>query len=714
MHFLAGFNLVLLLVFSALALGAFAFGLGAIVGRVRAGGPDITRTDRPWLRLATTLGTILSHSTFRRRPFVRAAHWLVMLSFPALFATLITGFGQAVNPQWTLGGFLSSRAWMVFTNFWAWAGVLGIVALTGVRLLSGRGGAETAEQRTGGPSHPPARFRGSNAGQAYFVEAVIFVVCAAVLLLHYGAGARAALSGTGDAADYGWLAPAFTEIIFKPIFSSLNALDTFLMLISALKVAVSMLWLVVVGLTPTMGVAWHRFLAVFNLYFRDDPRGGKPVGYYPPLFLGKGDGRQLTTDLLADPQSLGDSPQLGAVTPRDFSWKSLLDVASCTECGRCQEVCPAWATGKELSPKTLVMTIRDTPLDEPIIGSRFPAQALWQCTNCAACMQACPVDIDHVSLVTQLRRGQVLTAGQLPRDYTKVLRKVQSKGNPWGAAGRARLDWATDLDFEVPVVGRDLPDAASVDYLLWVGAAGSFDPDSRRTTAAVARLLHMAGASFAVLGQGEVPTGELARQLGDEVSFLSQAQAAIEVLRQAQPQAIICTSPHVFNIFTHDYQRLGADFTVLHHTQVLNQLVRQGRLVLSTPRNATGRRPLITFQDPCFLARHGGQVKPARELLSQVGQVVEMPRSAKSGMCCGGGGGGAFVEENQGVRISNARAQEAAATGARFLATACPYCHLMLEAGMSSVETGQRLEVRDVAQLMLEVAQPGKIVDANL
>lgn len=729
MPLLSFINLLALLALSSAGIGAFLAGISQIYRRVRAGQADPGRTGQVGRRLWGTVTRVLSHRAFRAKPAVLVAHWLVMVSFPLLLLTLVTGYGQALSPAWELPILGHNPWWYGFTNLVALLGLGGIIYLFALRLKSGGGKDESPDNRRGEAGQPPARFRGSSRWQAFFVESVIFIVCACVLTLH-GAGAlRVALGQTPLGAPINMQAAGDFDAISRAVGAALGALvgsgagareasEILIMEISMLKVAVSMIWLLTVGIVPTMGIAWHRFLALFTVYFRRDltpySADNKALGELPPLRLGGGDGRELTAELLSQPESLsgpqGQAPILGALTARDLTWKNLLDAATCTECGRCAEACPAWATGKVLSPKELIMGVRDAALDTPLIREEngrgvIDPQAVWDCTNCGACVAACPVDIEHLSILSALRRGSVLTQGTVPAPYTKVLRKVQSKGNAWGVAPKKRLDWAADLDFEIPVVGVDIVDASEVDYLFWVGSAGSFDADSQRTTRAVAELLHRAGVSFAVLGVGEPPTGDLARRLGDEALYLQQSAAAIEILRAARPQRILCTSPHVFNVIAREYRQQGANFSVWHHTQVLNSLVRQGRLRLGPIAPGAQGRPLITFHDPCFLGRHNGEFEAPRELLSHVGDLVEMPRNRKLSMCCGAGGGHAFVEDSQGVRISAARAAEAAATGARFIATACPYCHLMLESALPETGEGTRPVVRDVAQLLLEAAR---------
>lgn len=683
--------LIVLLAASAVALGAFWAGISAIVRQVRGGETTFPSRARPvGRRTWAVIKRVLGHTSFRKRPGVRAAHWLVMLSFPLLFFTLVASYGYVISPDFRLP--FAGAAWWNLTNeVAAWGGFLGIVTLIFVRAGS-RGAGPDPGERQGRADARPARFVGSNRAWAYFVEAVIVIVCWAVIMLQ-------ALEP--DVAHL-WVTARLGDLLAG---LSAGAREALTLGLSLVKVLVSLVWMAVVGVTPRMGIAWHRFLGLVTLYTAANP-GGKSLGALEPLHVGGGDGRVFDMGLLEDPTSLGDAPVLGAGTKAELTWKNRLDVLTCSECGRCQEVCPAWATGKVLSPKAMVTAIRDADEDTPLVGGVISAQALWDCTNCGACVAACPLDIELLSLVSAMRRHQVLSAGKLPREASQAIRKISASGNAWGSPASKRTEWTQGLDFKVPVIGTDIPDATSVDYLLWVGSMGAFDPDSARTTAAVAELLHRAGVSFAILGDAETSSGEYARRVGDEALYLADASAAIELLRGVKAERILVTSPHVFNVFANEFRQLGAEFRVEHHTQVFNRLLREGRLRTAPPPVKPGQpRPLITYHDPCFLGRHNGEYDAPREILGQIGQVVEMPRNREQAMCCGAGGGHAFMEDAGGVRISAARAQEAAETGARFVATACPGCHIMLESSMPERPDGSKPIVRDVAQLLLEAVR---------
>ncbi|MGH3708771.1 MAG: (Fe-S)-binding protein [Pseudonocardiaceae bacterium] len=438
----------------------------------------------------------------------------------------------------------------------------------------------------------------------------------------------------------------------------------------------------------------------------------------------------------------------------DFTWKGMLDFATCTECGRCQSQCPAWNTGKPLSPKLVIMDLRDhlfakapyligdqqIPEDvdvlalaadnghvpesgfgrvsgsgpeqaaRPLVGTAevggvIDPDVLWSCTTCGACVEQCPVDIEHVDHIVDMRRYQVLIESEFPTELGTLFRNLENKGNPWGQNQSARMDWAKGLEFEVPQLTEEtLPD--EVEYLFWIGCAGAYDDHARRTVRATAELLHVAGVNYVVLGDGETCTGDPARRSGNEFVFQMLAQQNVEVLntvfegREPGRRKIVTTCPHCFNTLGREYPQLAGHYEVVHHTQLLNQLVREGKLV------PTVGGPTVTYHDPCYLGRHNEVYSPPRELIGASGvQLTEMPRHAERSMCCGAGGARMWMEERIGKRVNLDRVDEAIATGTSAIATACPFCRVMLTDGLTTRQAehtaAQTTEVLDVAQLLL-------------
>jgi Fe-S oxidoreductase len=706
----------------ALALVARA-SLG-IVHVLGVGQPLVGRRDRPARRWLGMLRETLGHTRLLRKKVVGAAHFSVFVGFGFLFFILVTAYGQVVsrNPDFALP--VIGR-WVVFeflTEVIAWATVVGIGILIGVR-LSGRPG-----RRPGQRDARSSRFYGSRMWQGYYVEATVLAVAVCILTLRALEYASAAAPGRPPAAGHflltGWLGRLLDG-------SSPTALANAILVVAAVKILVSMAWFAVIAGNLTMGVAWHRFTAFPNIWFRRFADGRPALGALVPVYSG---GAEVD---FTDP---GDDDLFGIGRIEDFSWKGLLDFSTCTECGRCQDACPAWVTGKPLSPKLVVLGLREhayaaapsllrTDADgratlspellgeagRPLVGGAdvngvLDPDVLWSCTNCGACVQECPVDIEHVDHIVNMRRHQVLVESEFPEEFNGLFRGLENNGNPWNSPASGRLDWARGLSFDVPVVGgpapTDVADLGAVEYLFWVGCAGAFDDRAKRTTRAVAELLHVAGVGFAVLGQAESCSGDPARRAGNEFVYRMLAEANIEVLRDAGASKVIASCAHCFNTLKNEYAQLGLELEVLHHTQVLNRLVRDGAL---RPVGTEAAARTITYHDPCFLGRHNQVYSPPRELLGALPglHLAEMPRHGDKSFCCGAGGAQMWKEESLGTRVNAERTREAVATGATTIATGCPFCKTMLGDGVNAAGADAAgVDVADVAQLLWDRIGP--------
>jgi Fe-S oxidoreductase len=466
----------------------------------------------------------------------------------------------------------------------------------------------------------------------------------------------------------------------------------------------------------------HIFLAPLNVAFSRRPRalgpllpvysGGKPVDFEDP----------------------GEDDKIGRGAIEDFTWKGMLDFGTCTECGRCQSQCPAWNTEKPLSPKLLIMSLRDHALAKapyllasseeqrallskdvlaeaarPLVGTAeaggvIDPDVLWSCVTCGACVEQCPVDIEHVDHIVDMRRYQVLIESEFPKEAHTLLRNLERAGDPWGRGAKARLEWMQGLPFPVRVLGdggeERLPD--DVEYLLWVGCAGSLDDNAKRTTRALAELLDEAGVEFMVLGGAETCTGDAARRLGQEFLFQELAKQNVETLNAAGAKKIVVTCAHCFNALANEYPQLGGTYEVVHHTQLLAKLVADGRLVPAHPVDTA-----VTYHDPCYLGRHNRVFSPPREILGSVPGVrlKEMPRNRETSFCCGAGGARMWMEESIGTRINETRTDEALSTGAELVTAACPYCIVMLTDGVATRKqqgkAGEEVRVTDVSEVLL-------------
>jgi Fe-S oxidoreductase len=347
----------------------------------------------------------------------------------------------------------------------------------------------------------------------------------------------------------------------------------------------------------------------------------------------------------------------------------------------------------------------------PTGGAVIDPEVLWSCTTCGACVQQCPVDIEHVDHIVDMRRYQVLIESSFPAELNALFKGLESKGNPWNQSPSARLDWTKGLDFEVKVVGEDVADLSEVEWLFWVGCAGAYEDRAKATTRAVAELLHTAGVSFAVLGNGETCSGDPARRAGNEFVFQQLAMENAETFTETGATKVVATCAHCLNTLKNEYPAFGAQLEVVHHTQLLNRLVRDGKL---TPvPDGTGPRRTITYHDPCYLGRHNQVYAPPRELLGVIpsAELREMPRNSERSFCCGGGGARLWMQERTGERINLNRTTEAVDTGADQIATGCPFCRVMLSDGLTvkQAEGSARneVEVLDVAQLLLASVKAG-------
>ena len=676
---------------------------------IAAGQPAPGRTNRPVRRGVQVLKEVFFHTELMRRPAIAVAHWFVMVGFLIGSLVWFEAYIQTFNPA---GGWPLLSQWSLYhfaEEVLAIGTVLGIGFLFAIRLSTGM------RERL-------SRFYGSNALSAFFVEGVIFLEGAGMLLVK-----------AGKIATYGHASP-WADFLTQYLARFLPASPIMVSAFALFKLLVGMVWLVVVARNLTWGVAWHRFLAFFNIFFQRNPDGAPALGKVLPLYDGT---TELTIDTIEEDSSLGTGHL------QDASWKMLLDAATCTECGRCQTQCPSWNTGKPLSPKLFVTDIRDAAvanasyLQDPdtfatdttyldvdllkLVGKSnvIHPDVLWSCTNCGACVEQCPVDIEHIDHVVNMRRFQVLAESDFPSELVGMFKNLEVKGNPWGRNNAERASWITEArrdGIEVPVFGEDAKSFDDIEYLFWVGCAGAFDDDGRRTTRAVVELLHTAGVKFAVLSKAERCTGDPARRAGNEFLFQQLALENIDTLNgvfSGVPKGqrkIITTCPHCFNTFRNEYPDFDGYFDVFHHTQLLNRLVRD-KLLTPIPRGPKDRKP-ITYHDPCFLGRHNKVFDPPRELLGATGaDLVEMPRNRNEGFCCGAGGARMFMEENLGTRINENRAAEAVATGAAEIAVGCPFCNTMMVSGVKAVaDATPAPAVRDVAQMLRDSV----LVDGHL
>ncbi|GAA0608832.1 (Fe-S)-binding protein [Kutzneria viridogrisea] len=692
-------RLIIGLLITAVGLAVAGRRVVWLIRLISSGQPANGRLDGIGTRLLAQVREVFGQRKLLKWSIPGIAHFFTFWGFVFLLFTILEAWGALFERDFAVW-WIGCEPWLGFAeDFFAVAVLLAIVTFAVLRLRD----SAARKQRA-------SRFYGSHTGAAWLVLAMISAVVLTLLLY------RAAQVNTGyfPFGDSGW--PFASWLLAQPLAGLGTAVNGVLETVFLLaNIAVIMGFLVFVVHSKHL----HIFLAPLNVSTKRLPdalgpllpveSGGKPVDFSDP----------------------GEDDLFGRGKVEDFTWKGMLDFATCTECGRCQSQCPAWNTGKPLSPKLVVMDLRDHLFSRapyllggtengqeppPLVGTAeaggvIDPDVLWSCTTCGACVEQCPVDIEHVDHIVDMRRYQVMIESAFPTELGAMFRGLENKGNPWGQNNSERLDWARDLDFEVPVVDGQLGE--DVEYLFWVGCAGAFDDEAKKTVRATAELLHIAGVDYAVLGTRERCTGDPARRSGNEFLFQLLAGETVDLLngtfgdREPARRKIVTTCPHCMNTLGREYPQLDGNYEVVHHTQLLNRLVRAGKLTPIQPADESSQP--ITFHDPCYLGRHNKVYAPPRELAGATGATLqEMPRHADRSLCCGAGGARMWMEERIGKRINLERVDEALATGAGTIATACPFCRVMLTDGLvqrQSEDLARNTVVRDVSQLLLEAVR---------
>lgn len=704
-----GMTLVILV-----ALGLFNLRAFQLLELIRLGRPE-NRFDALGGRLLRVIRVVFGQQKLLQWPFPGLMHAFIFWGFVILFTTIVEAFGAVYQTGFALP-FIGR-----------WGPLASIQDLFVLLVLVGIGMAFYIRK-----GKRPGRFRGSHLKEADRILLAISGIMITILGLR---ATEIALGNFPYPRPYAFASSAVATLFFERMpHATADAWNTIF------------LWehsLIVLGFLVFLGYSKHLHIitAPLNVALASAP--SRPRGALKKIDL--------------DIETMPEDEVIGAAKISHLTQKQLLDLYTCTECGRCQSACPAWNTGKPLSPKLLIMDLRDHLLEvgpalvrakrdevgpplprwtpEPI--RRFfvqgpPAKAraqflrlrdallgkpegeavplnpniiedevIWDCTTCGACVYNCPVDIEHIDAILDMRRNLVMMESRFPREMQTALSNLENSGNPWGQPQQARLEWTQGLEFEVPVLGQD-SSADKYEVLYWVGCAGAFDDRNKKVVQAFAKLMKKAGVSFAVLGSGEKCNGDPARRLGHEYLFQTLAQENIANLDSFGVKKVVTACPHCFNMLANEYPQFGGNYEVKHHSEFLADLVQQGRLKIERDFESS-----VAYHDPCYTARHNDIIQAPRTILREAGAPVrEMHRHGRQTFCCGAGGGRMWMEERIGKKVNVDRTDEALALGIDVIGVGCPFCHIMLDDGVKERGADERVRVRDLAQILEAVAIP--------
>jgi Fe-S oxidoreductase len=658
-------------------LAAFGRRVAELVGFLRLGAPDDRLPARPTQKLKEQLVVVLGQRKLLQWTLPGVMHFLIFWGFIVLFTTIIEAFGAIYHEGFHLP--LIGR--------WGPLGLLQDLFVLGVLAGIATAFAIRRGQR-------PGRFEGSHTREAEYILWAIAGIMVTILVVR---GAEISLGTFPYDPRWTPVSNAVAGLLDPLSVGVRRAVDTVFLWWHSLIVLAFLVYI-------TYSKHLHIVTSAPNVLFTTE----RPKGALKPMHL--------------DLEEISEDDTFGARVVTDLTWKQLLDGMTCTECGRCQSQCPAWSTGKPLSPKLLVMDIRDALFDAgpallaakkegkdaykaalealpPLNPDVIEDEVVWDCTTCGACVQACPVNIEHIDAIVDMRRNLVMTESRFPREMQSALQNMETTGNPWGQPPTARLDWAKgtakQMSLDVPHIS-DKPDAG---VLLWVGCAGAFDDRNKRVTYDFARLLQIAGVDFAVLGGDESCTGDPARRMGAEYIYQMLAEQNVATLNSYSVKTIVTACPHCFNTIFNEYPQFGGVFDIVHHTEYLARLVREGRL---TPAHEVADS--VTYHDPCYNARHNDVWRGARDVIEAMPNAAykELHRHGHSTFCCGAGGGRMWMEERMGKKMNVERTDEALASASDTLAVGCPFCHIMLADGIAERHADSQMAVRDVAELLLD------------
>ena len=707
---------IAMVLIAGLSLGASALRWRKLFGEMRRTKRSERRTDHPAARVRAFFVYVVAQGRLLRWPFAGVLHAFIFWGFVVLLTAIAQGIVEGLWQGFRFDELPGSGAIAFLQDLFFFVVICGIAMALFNRLVIN-----------------PTRFRGSHRRDAILILGWIAVL---LVCMELNYAARIAEGAPEALGQWRPIASALSSI-FRPLGSGSDALIVIQSIFFWAHLMLVFGFLVYLGYSKHL----HIITSIPNVLLKNE----RPKGAL----------RSIDIDAVMNAENEADQ-HFGAGALEHFSWKDMLDLYTCTECGRCQTHCPAYNTGKPLSPKTLITDLRDLAYENlaggysatkhdahvaqgsaadvadgsavmwtsgdhhpgaahdvpghfqpswispdqvatavpdgamrPLIGGTILEETLWSCTTCGACMDQCPVLIEHVPKIMDMRRHLVLDESRMPKQAEAALRNIENVANPYGLSHQSRADWAKDLGISF---AADKPDA---EYLYWVGCAASFDDRAKTIAAALAKILQAAGVDFAILGTEEKCTGDPARRIGNEYLFQERAKENVEVLRKHNVRKIIASCPHCFNTFANEYKDFGGEYEVIHHTQLIDRLLKEGRITLDP---AKAQDDTITYHDSCYLGRWNDIFAPPRDILERIPglRVVEMARSKNEGMCCGAGGGRMWMEEDQ-PRVNHRRVDQAVDTHATKVATACPFCLTMFDEGISAKQIGDTLAVDDVA-----------------
>jgi len=661
------------------------YGSVLFANRVRnweRGRPDNRRTTlKNASRRVSDFGTGAYMRTLLREPGAGVMHSMIYFGFLVLLGVTTT---LEIDHQLPSGAkFLHGDVYLAYA---AVGDAAGLIFLIGIVWAIGR--------RYGPKRWRPYRISIKTRPEHAVILAVFFTIAVTGFLSE---AFRIAVEGSPNFEKW-----SFVGYPIAQLFNTVDSLNGWHQVWWMVHVVSFIAFLVILPTTMLR----HVFTSPLNMYLKDRDRPKGAMKSMPDLVSGD---TELET--------------FGASVIEDFTWKQLLDTDACTMCGRCTSVCPAHATGKPLDPREIVLKTGEVmarsghPAVSPPIGvdaeitvssnsmfERITTEELWACTSCKACDEICPVNIEILDKILDMRRYLTLMESDFPSELGQAYRAMENSSNPWGMSQTERADWAKDLD-GVRVIDGNNP--LEAEYLYWVGCAGSFDDKNKKVTRAMAQLLQRAGVDYAILGPAESCTGDPARRSGNEYLFQMLASQTVEQLNAMGVKKIITQCPHCFNTLANEYPQLGGHYEVVHHSQFLEWLVEQGKLDLSEAR----LEERVVYHDSCYLGRHNDIYTAPRKVLGRLGgiELVEAERNGTKGMCCGAGGGRMWMEETIGEKINDARAKELVATGASRIATACPFCFIMMDDGVKAAgKEEDEVRVADIAIHVLDAIRAGE------